>query len=378
MLIIIKCFGVSVSFSRSDLRNTCLNSLLAFLFIVVYVLEFLYVCNNQILQDNRKSEKVAVTILLYFLSIFGSNISTLVYLNFKSSKISTFLIRISKVDRIVDRQKLNQIYRNTRSYIIRYYVVGFTMVFLSHVGMYFSYYFYSFNAPSFFSECMSLTFNTVMAIQCNILVRILKTRFVICNEMIIDSDYFTSNNAKFATKNRIFELTSRWNEIKTPGLNIQHLRRMYFELYHCVQMFNSLFGFQILMITLSEFTIVVVTSHFGSYTYKSSNLAEIRPYIVFIYLLTRSASVLFLVGQLALLSQQTSEEVNKAILNIHKLILFSSPSYEAVRELENLQNQLKDMKIEFSVCGFFTLNMSYFCAFMSGIVMYALILVQLQ
>jgi hypothetical protein len=47
-------------------------------------------------------------------------------------------------------------------------------------------------------------------------------------------------------------------------------------------------------------------------------------------------------------------------------------------ELEKLSSQLKDMKVEFSVCGLVLLNLPLLCAFVGGIFTYILVMVQLN
>jgi len=72
------------------------------------------------------------------------------------------------------------------------------------------------------------------------------------------------------------------------------------------------------------------------------------------------------------------QEANKGILYIHRITACPNINYGTLLKLHSLSNQLKDMKVEFTACGFFVLNLELLGKIICGIFIYVLIMVQLE
>jgi hypothetical protein len=73
----------------------------------------------------------------------------------------------------------------------------------------------------------------------------------------------------------------------------------------------------------------------------------------------------------------TTLEGNRGIICIQRITARRDMKHGTLINLNNLSNQLKDMKVEFTACGFFVLNFSLLGTVTGGILAYILIMVQL-
>jgi hypothetical protein len=95
-----------------------------------------------------------------------------------------------------------------------------------------------------------------------------------------------------------------------------------------------------------------------------------------ITLLSLFAFLLFTLLWLTLCCQKTIEEVDDIFICIQKQLLYPNALGWSTSELKSFSSQLKNHKVEFNICGFFTLNMQFFCASVSVIFTYILVLNQ--
>ncbi|KAJ9585864.1 hypothetical protein L9F63_020506, partial [Diploptera punctata] len=141
MLLIFKIFGIPINFSKQSILWCLLNRLLTCLLFAIHATGFFYNCSSVVLENDKIPKKIAIIVFLYFTTIYLSNISTLICLNFKGDNISTLFIKLCNVDTVFNETKLNQIYINTRSQTISYFAILVLMLILNHCGMYLTYYF---------------------------------------------------------------------------------------------------------------------------------------------------------------------------------------------------------------------------------------------
>jgi hypothetical protein len=73
-----------------------------------------------------------------------------------------------------------------------------------------------------------------------------------------------------------------------------------------------------------------------------------------------------------------AQEANRGLISVQRVTACPNIKYGTVLDLQSLSNQLKHMKIEFTVCGFFVLNSSLLATVIGGIFTYILIMIQLD
>jgi hypothetical protein len=73
---------------------------------------------------------------------------------------------------------------------------------------------------------------------------------------------------------------------------------------------------------------------------------------------------------------KATEEVQDTFVSIQKLLVYPNSLGWSKPDLKSLLFQLKNMKVQLNICGFFTLNSQFFCASVSVIFTYILVLNQ--
>jgi hypothetical protein len=71
-------------------------------------------------------------------------------------------------------------------------------------------------------------------------------------------------------------------------------------------------------------------------------------------------------------------EGNRGRICIQRITAQYNIKYGMLLKLKSLSNQMKNMKVEFTACGFFVLNFPLLGTVMGGIFTYILIMVQLE
>jgi hypothetical protein len=72
------------------------------------------------------------------------------------------------------------------------------------------------------------------------------------------------------------------------------------------------------------------------------------------------------------------QEANKGMVYIQRTTACSNMKYGTQLQLQTLSNQLRDMKVEFTACGFFVLNLPLLGTIVCGILTYIVIMIQLE
>ena len=75
-------------------------------------------------------------------------------------------------------------------------------------------------------------------------------------------------------------------------------------------------------------------------------------------------------------AQTTADEANGTIVLVHEIILKNYISQNCVKELKMFTVELMNNKIEFTACGFFTVNYYFLCSIFEAIISYMIILFQ--
>jgi hypothetical protein len=81
---------------------------------------------------------------------------------------------------------------------------------------------------------------------------------------------------------------------------------------------------------------------------------------------------------LTICCHSTADEMQDTIVCIQKLLLHPNRIFWSTEDLRHLSSQLKNLKVEFSVCGFFTLNLQLLCGSVGAIITYIFVLNQFK
>lgn len=239
---------------------------------------------------------------------------------------------------------------------------------------------------------LAMILNALMILQYASRVHLLKLRYRHVNDTLIERLEIRTEPTRFYTINVMNIVDSNTgNDIKPDSdFNLKHasckshdihtLRLICMELYDAVFLVTSHFGPPVVLVTTLVLTYCVSTVCYA--VYELNRAAEDNgdfctylnaAYHIFMSIFWYIASYLLVMS-----CSGASEESNRTVVNIQRILLCPEIRYKSVYELEKLCSQLVLMKVEFSACGFFTLNRSFLCTVISGVCTYKLIMMQLE
>jgi hypothetical protein len=142
---------------------------------------------------------------------------------------------------------------------------------------------------------------------------------------------------------------------------------------------NKRFEILLLLDVISMLTNTVLTTYFGFMALKLAIVenGSFQLYLKGLCAILFYAFLLFNLLWLTMRCQKTTEEVSNIFIGIQKLLLYPNAFGWSTSELKSFSSQIKNNTVEFNVCGFFTLNWQFFCASVSVIFTYVLVLHQL-
>ena len=162
--------------------------------------------------------------------------------------------------------------------------------------------------------------------------------------------------------------------------SIHDLRLNYSQLHDALRLVNRSYGITILLYTISTLTYsvpmfylvifvvqIIVCSYGDSKSYLDATLllGLFTPNLVFfLWLIT--------------CCHTTSKEGSEILIDIHKLLLYPHAGHRVCSEIHSFCSVLRDLRVEFNVCGFFTLNVQFLCWSLSIVLTYVLVLFQLN
>lgn len=180
-------------------------------------------------------------------------------------------------------------------------------------------------------------------------------------------DLASSRQKKMQTSNRntvepATSATAPYN-YRQCLVRIQRLKYVRVELYSLTQLINFTFGLQIFLAII--WLIVINTLAFHLVAKYISTFSDMHNQVIlnnfqgiFAIVWAVFASVaLFLIS---VACNETGEEAAMSVSLVHSILLDPCLSRDVSRELYLFSTQLTHLKIEFSACGFFTINLPFF------------------
>ena len=163
---------------------------------------------------------------------------------------------------------------------------------------------------------------------------------------------------------------------------IRELRNIYSQLHEVLWLVNKCYGIPVLLVITSTMSIFIPT-FFTEITFIQDAIVYPRElknyeYITMATYLYWCISILFTFAWIISCCHLVTGEVNKLLLYIHKIQIYSNVTQSTTVELRSFISQLRDMKVEFSVCGLFELNLPFLCATLGVITTYVIVLFQLK
>jgi hypothetical protein len=152
--------------------------------------------------------------------------------------------------------------------------------------------------------------------------------------------------------------------------HFRKLRRLYSQLHDIALLVNSTYGFSLLPTILWVFTTIITYENFVL-ELKGTNLYH------FVILSVLWCSFFFsLLTAIALSCSLAVGECNHSPVIVQKIILRDDIDGEIVKELEKMFIQLRAMKIGFTACGLFNLDLPFLCGIIGVTLSYFFVTVQ--
>ncbi|PNF21451.1 hypothetical protein B7P43_G13501 [Cryptotermes secundus] len=369
-----------IQFQHIALLGLWIAAFLVGTFYTVYIFSY----------NNGFPYKVNVIVIAYVLLMFSTSIITLLAFSVNSRNVPDILSKLRIIDKLFERENRMEIYKKSRRGVVFQIVTLSLVTFVSIV--------LDINASvdifsSIFShipELLSFSSNIITVLMYTNITRMVKYRYRYIFELLqkhfrtADKKIFNITNKFERTSRGVTELTymGRSSIQLLPGQSkqLQTLRLLYIEMYDTVQMITSHFGVPILCHVLSVMVTCVLLFYSAFYIIHSAvaNSEGVTTYIMSCCLIFYGTMYVTPFVWLVISCDETAQDANRGVIHIQRAIASPYTGYDVITELEKLSNQLKDMKVEFSVCGLFVLNLPFLCTFVGGIFTYIIIMVQLN
>jgi uncharacterized pyridoxamine 5'-phosphate oxidase family protein len=240
------------------------------------------------------------------------------------------------------------------------------------------------------SQNLATLTNTVVILQYVNIVLIVKRRYQyirhLLSEAAFTDEYCTSkhmytghpvshdSDALFLSAG--YSVT---NDRDSPNVcRIHDLQVIYSELYDVIHTNNKTYGILILLNVITLLTNTVPTIYLGVVFLNGTalNSDSIDVYFKGVTFFCQSSFGLLTFLWLTICCHATADEVQDTLICIQKLLLHPNKLFWSRADLKCLFSQLKNFKIEFSVCGFFTINLQFVSGSVGVMITYILVLNQ--
>lgn len=184
-----------------------------------------------------------------------------------------------------------------------------------------------------------------------------------CNPILLHAEF------KLNCNNSIYIINS-----------IHDLRLIYSQLHDTLSLVNRRYGIPILLYTISTITYSVPMFYLEILYLQNiiCNYGDSKSYLDGALLLGLYTQHLAFFLWLITCCHTTSKEASEILIGIHKLLVYPQTGHRVCSELYSFCSLLRDVRVEFNVCGFFTLNLQFLCWSLSIVFTYVLVLVQLN
>ena len=240
------------------------------------------------------------------------------------------------------------------------------------------------------SQILGNAINAVMILQYVNIVLLVKQRYNHVKHLMSEADPTTEvdisrcfyvEDVTSNSSNRIFssaKVNLESNRESHNTCKIHDLQIIFSELYDVLYANNQSYQVLILLSTIAILTNTVPIIYCGIILTKFAVLSHynFENFFKGLAILFMCAFKLLSFLWLTWCCQTTTEEVQDTFVCIQKLLLYPNSLGWNKSDLKSLLFQLKNMKVEFNICGFFTLNLQFFCASVSVIITYILVLNQ--
>jgi gustatory receptor len=340
-------------------------------------------------------EKIKITFILNTISQTSSNFVLLITrMCFNKRHIIRIFKKIRNVDGIIEGRRRIEIYRKTKLRVLREISILFIGLLLSYSAIYYVHH----DGGILFLitvllQNLSYAMNIVIILEYVTLVRMLMHRYKYINDRILEyseiedtgeimphvrQNHFVSVNVSFNRNYILPTLTRSCKKRETCGVHT--LRLAYINLYDTVTLINSHFGVPVLLQIFTLMMVCVTSYYYGLYIFNNlnANIGEASTFLKPCLLIISTSFYGILFVWMIVCCHGAMQEGKRGLICVQRVTACPTTKYNIVSELQNLSHQLKHMKVEFTACGIFVLNLPLLATIIGGIFTYILIMIQLD
>jgi hypothetical protein len=305
--------------------------------------------------------------------------SLLLSLTINNDKVPRIIAKLSEIDRLfLTKRDTSRIYKNARLFIEVQitFMTSFLLALLSY-GTYVIHGNFSFrNFDYFFYELFPVFLNCTSILHYVNLVLLVKDRYKCLNSALDSPTSLLATNDLKPTENCPFGMKylnreKGENSISSRRKHFHNLRIIYSKLHDVALLINSTYGMTLLCTTLWVFTGVISGVNY---------VIKMTPVDNHLYVIVAILWSSFCVAQMIVMAVSCSlavNECNRSPIIVQKIMLRDDIDREAAKELKKMFSQFKVMKIEFSACGMYRIDLPFLCGIFGATLSYLIIVLQL-
>jgi cytochrome bd-type quinol oxidase subunit 1 len=232
---------------------------------------------------------------------------------------------------------------------------------------------------------LPILLNRIASLHFVNLVLLLREKYKFLNSMLETSPFITSNvtnlndfhtncitpieKCTFEMKN--FNRDTRETNISTRCNQLHNLRIIYNQLYEVAHFINSTYGISLLCATFWVFICVICGINYVMKIQGTDSSLCVSAEVLW------SLFCAALVIIMAVSCSLAVSECNRSPVIVQKIMLRNDIHSEVIKELKKMFSQFKVMKIEFSACGLYKIDLSLLCGIFGVTLSYLIIFWQL-
>jgi len=166
----------------------------------------------------------------------------------------------------------------------------------------------------------------------------------------------------------------------TDTCTILKLRRIYNHLYECTIIINSIFGFYILLDICRSLT-SLTSGLYSVVRLFNEPIGAVTSLEFSDFLLSRIVWIITLLGTttcLTVICGTTASKSKDIAHKIQTLLLEDSQKSDILEQLKLFSQQMSTDRVVFTAAGFFVIDWSVLCAFLTSVVTYIIVLIQFK
>jgi hypothetical protein len=241
------------------------------------------------------------------------------------------------------------------------------------------------------SQALSTIINKIEILKHISIVLIVKQRYRYIKQLLSESA-FTDEQGTLKQEYTGYSVSHDSDKFFLPARNnmatyrdsrivyrIHDLQIIYSELYDILRNSSRSNGVLILLDIIATLTNAVPTIYSAVVLINGAAFKSDSVYIWFkgIYFLSTSTFGLLNFLWLAMCCHTTTDEIQETLVCVQKLLLYPNGLSWSTADLNRLSSQIINLKVEFSVCGFFSLNLQFFCGTVGFVFSYIFVINQL-